>query len=188
MHAWFALLFFVPQPFWEAKPPQQWTDREIDTMRIASPWTQTIGPAPEVLTWLATAQPIEEAEAEARLRRRNPLRQPDPEYVNYVAENREKVFVLAVSYPTLAGLSKESDGWQTLQKETRLRAGSSTYKVEGLFPPEPSDPALRLIFPRAVKPTDKELRFDLYLPGLPFPEREVEFRVKDLLYHGKLAI
>jgi len=26
------------------------------------------------------------------------------------------------------------------------------------------------------------------LGGLDFPEREVEFRVKDLMYHGKLAM
>jgi len=26
------------------------------------------------------------------------------------------------------------------------------------------------------------------LPGLAFPNRETEFRVKDLMYHGKLAM
>jgi len=30
--------------------------------------------------------------------------------------------------------------------------------------------------------------FRLYLPGLALPNRETEFRVKDLLYHGKLAM
>ena len=47
---------------------------------------------------------------------------------------------------------------------------------------------LRLIFPRAVKPTDKTVVFRLYLGGLKFPEREVEFRVKDLTYQGKLEM
>ena len=39
-----------------------------------------------------------------------------------------------------------------------------------------------------VKSSDKSVEFQLYLPGLPFPERQVEFRVKDLTYHGKLAM
>ena len=69
-----------------------------------------------------------------------------------------------------------------------MRVGSKSYKVEGLFPPEPSDPVLRLIFPRAVKATDKSVEFRLYLPGLPFPEREAQFWVKDLSYRGKLAM
>jgi len=39
-----------------------------------------------------------------------------------------------------------------------------------------------------VKAADKSVLFRLYLSGLTFPEREVEFRVKDLLYHGKLEM
>jgi hypothetical protein len=39
-----------------------------------------------------------------------------------------------------------------------------------------------------VEPTDKNVVFRLYLPGVTFPDREVEFRVKDLMYHGKLAM
>ena len=46
----------------------------------------------------------------------------------------------------------------------------------------------RLIFPRLVKPADKSVIFRLYLGGLNFPEREVEFRVKDLFYQGKLEM
>lgn len=188
MHAWLALLFFLAQPFWEAKPPEQWTNREIDTMLTSSPWTQMVGPSPELLSWLDTAQPIEEAESEARLHKTHPLRQPDPDYLNYIAENRDHIFVLAIAYPTLEGLAKEPGAWKTIEKETALRVGSRSYKLEGLFPPEPSDAVLRLIFPRMVKPTDKTVRLQLYVPGLPFPEREAEFWVKDLMYHGKLAM
>ena len=122
------------------------------------------------------------------MHKRNPLSQPDPDYLNFVADNREKVFVLAIGYPTLNGLGKEADAWKTVEKETAMRVGSKSYKVEGLFPPEPSDPVLRLIFPRAVKATDKSVEFRLYLPGLPFPEREAQFWVKDLSYRGKLAM
>jgi hypothetical protein len=123
MHAWLALFLFLPQPFWEAKPPEKWTDHEIDLMRISSPWTQTLGPAPELLTWFATAQPMEEAEAEAGLHIRNPLREPGPDYLSFLSENREKVFVLAIGYPNLTGLSKEADAWRTVQKETVMQLG-----------------------------------------------------------------
>jgi hypothetical protein len=47
---------------------------------------------------------------------------------------------------------------------------------------------LRLIFPRKVEASDKTVLFGLYVPGIAFPEREVEFKVKDLFYQGKLAI
>jgi hypothetical protein len=188
MHALIALLFFLAQPFWETKPPEQWTDHEIDIMRSASPWTQSIGPSPELTVWFATAEPMEAAEAEARLHKRNPLREPDPDYVDFLRENREKVLVLAVAYPTLSGLSREGGAWKTVEKETVMTVGGRTYKIEGTFPPTPSDPVLRLVFPRQVKATDKSVEFRLYLPGLPFPEREAEFRVKDLNYRGKLAM
>jgi hypothetical protein len=75
-----------------------------------------------------------------------------------------------------------------VEKETLMTVGGKTYKIEGTFPPTPSDPVLRLIFPRSVKPTDKSVNFQLYLPGLPFPEREAEFHVKDLSYRGKLEM
>jgi hypothetical protein len=39
-----------------------------------------------------------------------------------------------------------------------------------------------------VKESDKAVDFVLYLAGLPFPERQVEFRVKDLLFHGKISM
>jgi hypothetical protein len=188
MHAWLGLLFFLVQPFWEAKPPERWSDREIEIMRTASPWTGTLDPSPGLLIWFATARPIEEAEGEARLRKRNPLAQPDPDYLDFLRDNREQVFVLAVAYPTLSGLGKEAGAWKTVEKETAMRVASKSYRIEGLFPPTPSDPVLRLIFPRNVKPTDKSIDFVFYLPGLPFPEREAQFRVKDLTYHGKLAM
>ena len=66
--------------------------------------------------------------------------------------------------------------------------GKKSYPMVGHFPPTPSDPVLRLIFPRAVKATDKTVLFRLYLGGLNFPEREVEFRVKDLAWQGKLEM
>jgi hypothetical protein len=66
--------------------------------------------------------------------------------------------------------------------------GKKTYKIVGHFPPTKDDPVLRLVFPREAESTDKNVIFHLYLPGVPFPERELEFRVKDLIYHGKLSM
>src|SRR5208283_4676485 len=104
MRALAALLLFLGQSFWEIKPPERWSEAEIDVVRKASPWAQKVGPSPEVLVWLATAEPIREAEAEARLRFKHTEKEPDPDYIGYVTENGEENFVLAVSYPSLNGL------------------------------------------------------------------------------------
>ena len=75
-----------------------------------------------------------------------------------------------------------------MEDESVLRVGRKEYKVAGHFLPIPADPVLRLVFPREVKPTDKTFTIRLYLPGLTFPEREVQFWTKDLMYRGKLAM
>jgi hypothetical protein len=58
----------------------------------------------------------------------------------------------------------------------------------GHFPPTATDPVLRLVFPREVEASDKAVVFRLYLPGVEFPDREVQFRINELMYHGKLAM
>jgi hypothetical protein len=187
MRALAALLFFLGQSFWEIKPPERWSEAEIDIVRKASPWAQTVGPSPEVLVWLATAEPIREAEAEARLRFKHTEREPDPDYVGYVTENGEENFVLAVSYPRLSGLGNAEEE-KRMEDECAMIVGHRTYHIVGHFPPTVSDPVLRLVFPRRVKESDKAIDFVLYLAGLPFPERQVEFRTKDLQFHRKLAM
>jgi hypothetical protein len=187
MHALLPLLFFLAQPFWETKPPEKWTGLEIDSLRSNSPWAQVTGPSPEVLVYLATAQPIEDAESELRLRKKNPLPEPDPDYAAYISENHDKSIVLAISYPSKGGLGKAEEV-HSLEEESVMIVGRKTYKIIGYFPPMPSDPVLRLVFPREVQAGDKTVIFRLYLAGISFPEREVQFRVKDLMYHGKLAL
>src|SRR5436305_14116139 len=80
MHALLPLLLFLAQPFWEAKPPERWTDGEIESIRHDSPWAQVAGPDPSVVVYLATASPIELAEEQLRLRAKdiNQLPEPDP--------------------------------------------------------------------------------------------------------------
>jgi hypothetical protein len=190
MHALLPLFFLLAQPFWETKPPEAWTDAEIQAVRTDSPWAQRTGEAPVAVVFLATAAPIEQAEAELRLRLKknpHPLPEPDPDYLEYLSLHRTENFVLAVTYPTLAGLSDAGEG-KRMEEESVMLIGKKSYPIIGHFPPTPSDPVLRLIFPRAVKPSDKTVVFRLYLGGLKFPEREVEFRVKDLSYEGKLEM
>src|SRR5215471_2870333 len=190
LHALAPLLFFLAQPYWEARPPEKWTDAEITSMRTNSPWAQSVGAFPAVTVYLATAAPIEHAETELRLRMKknpHPMPEPDPDYLEYLRDHREDSIVLAVNYPTLAGLGQAEEN-RRMEAESVMVIGRSTHKITGHFPPTPSDPVLRLMFPRLVKPSDKSVIFRLYLAGLKFPEREVEFRVKDLTYQGKLEM
>ena len=99
MYALTVALFFLAQPFWEAKPPEKWTNLELDRMRYNSPWALTVGPSPAVVVSLATAAPVEEADAEIRLRSKNPPREPDPDYAYFLTQNREDHFVLAIAFP-----------------------------------------------------------------------------------------
>ncbi len=190
MHALLPLFFFLAQPFWEARPPEAWSEAEIQAMRTESPWAQQSAEAPVAVIYLATAAPIEHAEAELRLRFKknpHPLPEPDADYVEYLSLHRAESFVLGVTYPTLAGLGDAGES-KRLEEESLMVIGKKSYGIVGHFPPTPSDPVLRLIFPRAVKPADKTVLFRLYLGGLKFPEREAEFRVRDLTYQGKLEM
>jgi hypothetical protein len=186
MRLFLAVLFFLAQPFWETKPPERWSDREIDTLLRDSPWAQSVGPEPGVLVYLATAAPIQDAELEARLRTKNPLADPDPDYLDYVRENRDS-FVLAIAGVKRGGLEKPGEE-RAMEEQTEMAIGRKSYKMVGHFPPTEADPVLRLVFPREAEVTDKSVVFRLYLPGMSFPNREVEFRMKNLIYHGKLAM
>ena len=190
LHLVAPLLLFFAQPFWEAKPPEKWSDAEITAVRRNSPWAQVVGTSPPVVIYLATAAPVEQAEAELRLRMKknpHPLSEPDPDYLEYLGEHRNDTFVLAITYPTLAGMGHAEES-KRMEEESVMVIGKKEHHILGHFPPTPSDPVLRLIFPRLVKPTDKTVLFRLYLGGLNFPEREIEFRVKDLTYQGKLEM
>ena len=187
MHALVALFFLFAQPFWEARPPEQWTYREIETLRTKSPWAQDVGPAPPVLVYFATASPIENAERELRLRGRKPQPEPDPDYSGFLNDNRANAFVLAIPYPRPIRFGTAEDQ-SRMEEENEMVVDRKSYRILGHFPPTPGDPVLRLVFPRQVDPQKKNVVFRLFLPGMPFPEREVEFRPRDLMYHGKLEM
>ncbi|HWC95203.1 MAG TPA: hypothetical protein VG456_00600 [Candidatus Sulfopaludibacter sp.] len=184
MHAVVALLFFLVQPFWETKPPEKWTDEEVGIVLTASPWIgHTRGEAASTV-YFATAGPIQQAEAE--LRRRSKNEPPDPDYVDYLQEHRDEVFVLAIAYAKPVPLSAVEI--RRMDEQTEMKIGKKPYRILGHFAPTPADPVLRLVFPRTVKATDKLVEFKLYVPGLPFPERDVSFYVQDLLFRGTLEM
>ncbi len=190
MHALVPLLFLLSQPFWELRPPEQWTLEEINQMRTSSPWAQSVGRIAPATVFLATALPVEQAESELRLRLKKnprPLPEPDPDYVDYLRDHRDEALVLGVDYPRLLTFGKPGED-KLMEDETAMVIGRKQYPILGHFPPTPSDPVLRLIFPRMVKVTDKHVVFRLYLPGLNFPEREAVFEVRDLMYRGKLEM
>jgi hypothetical protein len=75
-----------------------------------------------------------------------------------------------------------------LADESVMVVGRRKYPMAGHFPPTSTDPVLRLVFPREVQPSDKSVVFRFYLPGINFPEREVEFWTEDLKYRGKVEM
>ncbi len=188
MHAIIAsLLFFLARPFWESVPPEKWTEQQIESVLHNSPWVQTVGPDPAIQVYLATASPIELAESEVRARSKKPVPMLDPDYLDYVRDHRDEAFVLCIPYTSMNGLNDAKEN-RRMQEESSMKIGKKSYKMIGHFPPTPTDLVLRLVFPRAVKVTDKTVDFDLYVPGVPFPERTATFFVKDLVLHDKLEM
>jgi hypothetical protein len=183
MHLLCAFLAFLAAPFWESKPPAAWTEVQLDQLLHDSPWAEMAEPAPAVQVYLATAQPVRLAEAELARRRGKPLNE---DYTDYLAHEGANKLIVAISYKNLTALADAEEA-QHMEEESIMRTGRQKYKIEGHFPPEPSDPFLRLVYPRAVTPHDKAVIFELYLPGYG-PYHEAEFRVRDLMFKGKLEM
>lgn len=188
MHLFLALLLALP--FWEAKNPGAWTKTELLSMFRASPWAQRteildpFGGEPEIFAYLATARPMQDAEAE-RFHRAN--RTPDElaaEYQTWIRENAAKVIVLAVELPKSDDLQ---DGAEIarMQSESFLIAGRKKHKMLLYFPPSSTDPHLRYVFPRALEPSGKLIRFEIYVPTVKSPSRMLEFKTKDLTYKNE---
>ncbi len=75
-----------------------------------------------------------------------------------------------------------------MEQQCVLKVGKRKYKMTGHFPPSLSDGFLRLVFPRVVTEADKTLRFELYIPAVSDPYRFAEFRVRDMIYKGRLEL
>ncbi len=140
-------------------------------------------PPPAVQVYLATAAPMRQAEAELARRRGKPL---NDEYVEYLAHDGANKLIVAIAYKNLTALA-DGDEARHMEEESVMRVGHQKFKMEGHFPPEPSDPYLRLVYPRVATERDKNVTFELYLPGYG-PYHEAEFRVRDMIYKGKLEM
>jgi hypothetical protein len=81
-------------------------------------------------------------------------------------------------------LSDESEV-KHMEEDSFLQVGRKKVKMTGHFPPTSRDPYLRMAFPRQALGEEKTVTFALYIPGLPLPFREVQFRLKDLVVNGK---
>jgi hypothetical protein len=194
---WFALLLLFAGAFWEDKPPKEWSDVELRALLTESPWAHMAGATASsgtqpVVMYLATAGPMEKAEAERdrRAKLKKPTSEPDEmaaEYRAWLDENRATQIVLAIRVGNPSEYSQEKETHQ-MEEESVMRVGRRKFKMTGHFPPSANDPYLRLAFPREVKPADKTVTFELYVPGVAIPFRSVEFTVKDLMVSGKLEI
>jgi hypothetical protein len=172
------------EPTWERKAPAAWTDTDIGNLMTQSPWGQPTNYG--TTAFLASARPLREAEELIFQRRAlNGEVKPDEEdYHAYITENPNKHIVLAVAMPLTNELSVDKE-MKRMEKECFLRVGKQKVKAVGHFPPTPSDPYLRLLFPRVPLTGLKVLSFGLYLPGVHKPFQDVEMTIKDLNYHGQ---
>jgi len=193
---WAVVLFLFAAPFWDSKAPEKWSDDELRALLTDSPWAQMAtvpgsSVAVPVQVYLATAAPMDRAERERERREaKGHVPVDDPlvaDYRSWLEEHRATQVVLAVGVTKTDVLADEHE-IRRMENECAMRVGKKKFKMTGHFPPSPRDPYLRLAFPREVQATDKSVVFDLYLPGVPIPYREVEFKVKDLLVNGKLEM
>jgi len=189
-------LLAAPPPFWESKAPHDWTDLEITGLLNDSPWARTalsqgIASQPGIQTYLASALPVQEAEAELKRRRQIRNRPAGPietdEYLEFLKQHQDESIVLTVLFPDPLRLANAKEAMR-MEEESFMKIGRKKYKMTGHFPPTPDDPYLRLVFPRQLGPKDKTVEFDLYLPGTPDPYRIAEYVIKELMYKGKLEI
>ncbi len=180
-----ALLLFLSPPFWEAKPPSEWSDSQIAWLLTQSPWAYREQGA---LIYLASARPLWQAERERR-RRRAPLGEEGrneeiEEYFDFLEENRDRYIVLAVRIP-LPQYLLTPKATKRMQERCLMLAEGRKYKIVGHFPPTAGDRYLRLVFPRVEPPADGALEFRLYVPGVPMPFRWVRFEIEKLAYQGQ---
>jgi hypothetical protein len=178
-------LLQAQSPFWETKQPSDWTSAEVDQLITDSPWATSEG----AHVYFASAKPMREAEA---LYRRRMERKPGPEavpidteYEEFMRERGDRHIVIAVRIPDL-NLYADAREAKQVEKDSQIRVGKRKVKPAGLFPPTPSDPYLRLIFPREIDPSAKNIRVELYIPGAEGkPWREFDFELRRMVYRGK---
>lgn len=170
--------------FWDTTPPDQWTVEQVREILEYSPWAQTLRSRGDVIqVHLASALPMRQAEERQRRMQKRPGANSATfdEYLAMVEEG--KYIVLAVHMKDAEAFA---DGVlvSRMQKDSRMRADKKSFDLITYFPPSPSDPYLRLIFPRAA--VVKSVDFTFVIPGATDPYRQATFMAKDMMYRGKL--
>ena len=188
---WITLFLMLAGRFWESKPSADWTLNELNTIVSDSPWAQKVtasATSPAAFVYLATAEPMRIAEKEMRLRfvkAGGAVDELHEDYELLLRENAGKIVVLAVK-SSQAEFPGDELEIKRMEQECVLKIGRRKFKLSGHFPPSRTDAYLRLVFPREMRPDDKSLEFQIYVPGLSSPFREARFPIKDLQYKGNL--
>ncbi len=179
------MLLFLAPPFWEAKPPSEWTDAQIAWLLTESAWASREKGAQ---IYLASARPIWQAERERRRRQAGKAAERGTgdvrEYFDFLEENRDRYIVLAVRIPLPQYLLTRK-ATKKMEERCVMIAGGRRYRIVGHFPPTAADRYLRLVFPRIEAPAGGAIEFNLYVPGVPLPFRRVRFEVDRLKYRGR---
>lgn len=186
-------------PYWELTDVKQWSEEQLIDFFGNSPWSQPAegvtgrGGNDGVLTFLATAKPVQLAEQEQRRRRIKKIAGVDAvqdpsweEFQEFLERDAAKYIVLAVAIPTEA--TRDGSEMSLMENQSILKIGKQKIKMSGYFPPSPTDPFTRLIFPRSGTDTAKELVFELFLPGTGAPYRQVFYQRKAMTYRGRLEM
>jgi hypothetical protein len=108
------------------------------------------------------------------------------EFQEFLERDAAKYIVLAVAIPAEA--TREASEMSLMESQSVMKLGKQKIKMSGYFPPSPSDPYTRLIFPRAGSEKAKELVFELFLPGTGTPYRQVYYPIKGMNYRGRLEM
>ncbi|HVO99685.1 MAG TPA: hypothetical protein VMT15_16550 [Bryobacteraceae bacterium] len=195
-----AILFLLSASIWETKAPADWTDDELVRLFTDSPWAQMVeAPGTKeshgeaVQMYLASAAPMQEAEKERErryLRKANGPVQEDPmaaEERIWMEDNRAEQIVIAIRIQRAQEFD-DSREVRRMEDECVMRVGRRKSKMAGHFPPTAHDPYLRIAFPRQMTESDKSVTFELYVPGARPPFRSAEFRLKDMMWKGKLEL
>src|SRR5437879_8770377 len=143
MHLLVLFWAFLAAPFWESKAPRAWRNPELIQMLSDSPWARpataesTIR-VPGVHTYLASALPMQEAEAEAIRRGRMTLSPESEDFREFLRKKKGESIVLTVSFPDHDKLADAREATR-MQEECVMKVGRKKYKITGHFPPAPSD-------------------------------------------------
>jgi len=181
------LLTLMAAPFWNTKPPNEWSPEELNELMTDSPWARDSG----AQIYLASARPMREAERRLGIAQPQPSAngeiQYDSDYLEFLRENPGKYIIVAIRLPNPNALA-ETEEARFMEEKCVLKVGKKRYKMTGHFPPTPSDPYLRLIYPRAVDASAKRFTLELYLPSVAGPFRIVDFDLKEMVYKGILEM